>query len=236
MELQLGLALSLPAHHDAPVKGFDVNSRGMIGSLDIWSYGCCLGSKKKRSFDMAFEKIGDDDESKALPLFLWHGQPGEEDEDGKKQKKRDFCSLIDTKDGEGDQVVGWPPIKSWRRKMFFSDHQHQGHGHAHHDFQNHQHIVEKENDGSGSPMYVKVKMDGVGILRKIDINLHHSYQTLRDSLITMFAIYKECENEDTADFTVTYQDIHGHWLLAGDVPWQTFVESVQRLEIIRNGG
>ena len=94
MELQLGLALSLPVHHSAPVKGFDVTSRGMMGSLDIWSYG---GSKKKRSFDVAFEKIGDDDECKTLPLFLWHGQPGDGDDDGKRQKKRDFCSLTDTK-------------------------------------------------------------------------------------------------------------------------------------------
>lgn len=92
------------------------------------------------------------------------------------------------RDGEGDQVVGWPPIKSWRKKMFFSDHdQHHGHGHAHHNFQNHQNLVEKEDDGSENSMYVKVKMEGVGILRKIDIKLHHSYQTLRDSLITMFA-------------------------------------------------
>lgn len=95
MELQLGLALSLPVHHNAPVKGFDVTSRhGVMRSLDIWSYGCSMERKKKRSFDTAFE---DDDESKTLPLLLWHGQPGEEDDDGKRQKKRDFCSFIDTK-------------------------------------------------------------------------------------------------------------------------------------------
>ncbi|PRQ26733.1 putative transcription factor interactor and regulator AUX-IAA family [Rosa chinensis] len=234
MELQLGLALSLPVHQNAPVKGFDVTSHGVMG-LDLWSYGCCLESKKKRSHDTAFEKIGNDDESKMLPLLLWHGQPDEEDDDGKRQKKRDSCSLIDTNDdGEGNQVVGWPPIKSWRKKMFFPDHQH--HGRGRHDLQNHQNIVAKENDGAENSMYVKVKMEGVGILRKIDIKLHHSYQTLRDSLIAMFAKCKGCENEDTADFTLTYQDVHGDWSVAGDVPWQTFVNSVQRLEIVKNGG
>lgn len=92
--------------------------------------------------------------------------------------------MLNRDDGEENQVVGWPPIKQWRQKMLFPDHQHYGHGH--HDLQNHQ-IVAKENDGPANSMYIKVKMEGVGILRKIDIKLHHSYQTLRDSLITMFA-------------------------------------------------
>ncbi|KAK9945990.1 hypothetical protein M0R45_011477 [Rubus argutus] len=228
MELQLGLALPV-LHHRSPVKGLDVTKNGVMG-LDIWSYGCCE-SKKKRSFDTAFDKIGNDDESKRLPLLLWHGLPDEEDDNDKRKKKT--CSLITKDDGGENQVVGWPPIKQWRQKMLFPEHQH--HGHGYHDLQYHQ-IVAKENDGPANSMYIKVKMEGVGILRKIDIKLHHSYQTLRDSLITMFAKCKECENEDSADFKVTYQDKQGYWLLAGDVPWQTFVESVQRLEIVRNGG
>lgn len=34
--------------------------------------------------------------------------------------------------------------------------------------------------------YVKVKMEGVGIARKIDLSLFQSYKTLTDTLISMF--------------------------------------------------
>lgn len=93
MELQLGLALSLPVlHHRSPVKGLDVTKTGVMG-LDIWSYGCCE-SKNKRSFDTAFNKIGNDDESKRLPLLLWHGLPDEEDDDDDDKRQKKTCSLI----------------------------------------------------------------------------------------------------------------------------------------------
>jgi len=39
-------------------------------------------------------------------------------------------------------------------------------------------------------MYVKVKMDGVAIARKVDIKLFNSYESLTNSLITMFT---ECK-------------------------------------------
>ncbi|CAN1828375.1 Auxin-responsive protein IAA10 [Linum perenne] len=40
------------------------------------------------------------------------------------------------------------------------------------------------------------------------------------------------------NYTLSYQDQSGDWLLAGQVPWQTFIRSVQRIEILRrsNGG
>lgn len=39
--------------------------------------------------------------------------------------------------------------------------------------------------------YVKVKMEGVGIGRKIDLSLYNSYQSLTHSLINMFAKCKQ---------------------------------------------
>ena len=44
----------------------------------------------------------------------------------------------------------------------------------------------ENGDGSNSK-YVKVKMEGVAITRKIDLRLYNSYQTLTKSLISMFA-------------------------------------------------
>ncbi|KAK5772173.1 hypothetical protein PVK06_048449 [Gossypium arboreum] len=66
--------------------------------------------------------------------------------------------------------------------------------------------------------------------RKIDIKLYHSYQSLTNSLITMFAKDQKCDEDD---YILTYQDKEGEWLIAGDIPWENFVRSVQRREIVK---
>ncbi|XP_010437931.1 PREDICTED: auxin-responsive protein IAA29-like isoform X2 [Camelina sativa] len=86
---------------------------------------------------------------------------------------------------------------------------------------------------SRSSMYVKVKMDGVAIARKVDIKLFNSYESLTDSLITMFTQYEDCEREDT-NYAFIFQGKEGDWLLPGDVPWRIFAESVHRISIIRD--
>ena len=77
-------------------------------------------------------------------------------------------------DGEGDGVVGWPPIKVWRKKLCC-------HGGG----------LTVENGCScggriSKFMYVKVKMEGVAIARKIDLNLYSCFHTLMDTLMDMF--------------------------------------------------
>ncbi|PWA59268.1 PB1 domain, AUX/IAA protein [Artemisia annua] len=102
------------------------------------------------------------------------------------------------KHGEENDVIGWPPVKSSRKKHF----RHKNHG---------------GNGGGGSKsMYVKVHMEGDGIARKIDLNLHHSYHTLGHTLAHMFGKCSE-------DVKLTYQDKEGDWLLAGDVPWRVLL-------------
>ncbi|OAO98933.1 IAA29 [Arabidopsis thaliana] len=86
---------------------------------------------------------------------------------------------------------------------------------------------------SRSSMYVKVKMDGVAIARKVDIKLFNSYESLTNSLITMFTEYEDCDREDT-NYTFTFQGKEGDWLLRGDVTWKIFAESVHRISIIRD--
>lgn len=39
-------------------------------------------------------------------------------------------------------------------------------------------------------MYVKVKMEGVAIARKIDLTLYDSFETLTNTLIGMFGLCK----------------------------------------------
>lgn len=80
-------------------------------------------------------------------------------------------------------MVGWPPINSWRKKICR---------------QNRRgcvvNCVRVENGGchtgaggrGRNNMYVKVKMEGVGIARKVDLSLYHSYQALLQTLVGMF--------------------------------------------------
>ncbi|CAK9154595.1 unnamed protein product [Ilex paraguariensis] len=178
--------------------------------------------KNKPSFAEDFENCGVGTET--LPLLLWNDQPNEEEDDLRRQKR--ITSDTNRECGEiNDHLVGWPPIKSWRRKLL---HEHQGGRIANH------RTAERGNGGTKS-MYVKVKMEGVGIGRKIDPRQYHSYQTLSNSLINMFVKNPKCE-EDGAHYTLLYQDREGDWLLAGDIPWQNFIEVVQRMKILRNAG
>lgn len=207
MELQLGLGL--PGNS---IKGFDLNSYGngyepkdVSGSDSI-----TLVKNSKRSFDEAFE-FENFHVPQTLPLLVWNNN-NLSDQDDNISDLEPACSIINRNEGEESGVVGWPPVKSWRRKLC-----HQKHG---------------GGGGGLKSMYVKVKMEGVGIARKVDLSLHGSYQTLTHTLIGMFRKWQE----DVKSYKLTYQDKEGDWLLAGDVPWGTFVETVQRLRLLKNAG
>ncbi|KAL6221286.1 hypothetical protein ACLB2K_009037 [Fragaria x ananassa] len=206
MELQLGLAL--PANNDFPVKGgLDLNINGS-------------NKNKKRSFTQAFNpSIASAAVPRKLPWLLWNNQPNDDDDDTGHSSR--YTMMIKN---EEDGLVGWPPpIKSWRKETCF-------------------HI---QGDGGGRPRtvrvngggstFVKVKMEGVGIARKIDLSQHQSFQTLLRTLMHMF---DRCEM-DSDNYKLTYQDREGDWLLAHDqdqdVPWRTFVRSVQRLKLLKRG-
>ncbi|KAJ6382984.1 hypothetical protein OIU77_031419 [Salix suchowensis] len=231
MELQLGHR-SLPTYNF--IENFDLNNDGfepkdqMLGSKPWISCEDGNNMDNKRSSEVAFGK-NTRYASRELPLLLWSGQPN--DEDDWNGEKKISCSI--NKNGEEEnRVEGWPPINSWRKKVL-----HQDQDQARH-VMNSSRMAAAGNyengDGSNSK-YVKVKMEGVAITRKIDLRLYNSYQTLTKSLTSMFA---KCQNlgNDAARYSLTYQDKDGDWLVAGDVPWQSFMESVQRLKIVRNAG
>ncbi|XP_076934288.1 auxin-responsive protein IAA31-like [Bidens hawaiensis] len=104
--------------------------------------------------------------------------------------------------GQETSLVGWPPVNKSRKKLCV---------------------------GGTKPksMFVKVHMEGDGIARKINLNLHRSYRTLVHTLANMFGKCKE-------DVKLMYQDKEGDWLLAGDVPWGSFTETVKRLKLLKN--
>ncbi|KAE8730744.1 transcription factor MYB82-like [Hibiscus syriacus] len=111
-------------------------------------------------------------------------------------------------DAEG--LVRWPPVKTWRHKL---RRQIPNGG------TDNNHVAAENGCGcsrASNSTYVKVKTEGVGIARKIDIGVHRSFETLTTTLMTMFDIL----DENLKCFKLAYQDKEGDRLLAEDVPWR----------------
>ncbi|XP_057799951.1 auxin-responsive protein IAA29-like [Salvia miltiorrhiza] len=131
-----------------------------------------------------------------------------EAEDGRPPKWRKHRVLDDT-DDDCQEIEGWSPTDSslsHRRRRGAT--------------------VKKS-------MHVKVKMEGVAIGRKVDLRDFDSYHALTNTLIDMFAKYSKIERNEE-DYILLYLDKDGDWMLVGDVEWEEFVESVQRVEILKN--
>ncbi|KAJ9141005.1 hypothetical protein P3X46_031591 [Hevea brasiliensis] len=247
MELQLGLAL--PTH---TIKGLDLNNYGFEpnkdegGSSQVMMNrqarlqlggpllstgtssdddGFSSNQQQKRSFYDAFEEISN--VPRTLPLLLWNYQPNKEDDDDehKDHEKSFTLASNNSVDGDSDGIVGWPPIKFRRRKISHRNKQNR--------VENNQTVDNGCPDCHGRPsnsMYVKVKLEGVAIGRKIDLSLYDSFQALKHTLLGMFGI---CQ-ENSTSYKLAFQDRDGDWLLADDVSWRSFVWSVQRLKLMRS--
>ncbi|KAK9684863.1 hypothetical protein RND81_10G238000 [Saponaria officinalis] len=115
------------------------------------------------------------------------------------------------------QIVGWPPIRSYRKN-------------------NLQPKKTEQVDVSG--MYVKVSMDGAPYLRKIDLKVYNTYEELLQALGTMFKVcignYSERDGYNGSEYAPTYEDKDGDWMLVGDVPWAMFITSCKRLRIMKS--
>lgn len=112
------------------------------------------------------------------------------------------------------QVVGWPPIRSFRKNSMTAI------------------PPKKEEEKShGKPgsscLYVKVSMDGAPYLRKVDLKNYGSYKDLSLALKNMFSCF-------TFECVLTFEDKDGDWMLVGDLPWELFVNACKRLRIVRS--
>ncbi|XP_065861037.1 auxin-induced protein 22D-like [Euphorbia lathyris] len=132
------------------------------------------------------------------------------------ESRTNSCSVSDVDNGDQDcappakaQIVGWPPIRSYRKNCV---------------------------EVSGG-RYVKVSVDGAAYLRKIDLKVYKSYPELVKGLENMLKLtiggYSEREGYNGSDYTPTYEDKDGDWMLVGDVPWDMFICSCKRLRIMR---
>ncbi|EOY30726.1 Phytochrome-associated protein 2 isoform 2 [Theobroma cacao] len=137
------------------------------------------------------------------------------------------------------QVVGWPPIRSFRKNTMAS------------------HPPKNDDDaeaklGSGC-LYVKVSMDGAPYLRKVDLKFYGSYKELSSALEKMFSCFTigQCGSHGVpsrdglsesrlidllhgSEYVLTYEDKDGDWMLVGDVPWEMFTDSCKRLRIMKS--
>ncbi|KAA0057483.1 hypothetical protein IC582_010214 [Cucumis melo] len=151
--------------------------------------------------------------------------------------EKSLCSKDPAKPPAKAQVVGWPPVRSYRKNVMAQKNTSGGEG------------AEKGSSGS-SAAFVKVCMDGAPYLRKVDLKMYQSYQELSDALAKMFSSFTMGEygtqgmidfmNErklmdllNSSEFVPTYEDKDGDWMLVGDVPWEMFVDSCKRLRIMK---
>ncbi|XP_042424594.1 auxin-induced protein 22D-like [Zingiber officinale] len=116
------------------------------------------------------------------------------------------------------QVVGWPPIRTYRKNNFQAR--------------------KAETGADASGLFVKVSMDGAPYLRKIDLKLYQGYKELKEALDSMFKCFSQGESSrkegcNGSEYAITYEDKDGDLMLVGDVPWEMFTSSCKRLRIMK---
>ncbi|GMI88590.1 indole-3-acetic acid inducible 14, SOLITARY ROOT [Hibiscus trionum] len=111
------------------------------------------------------------------------------------------------------QVVGWPPVRSCRKKTL-----------------------------NESFKYVKVAMDGAPYLRKVNLQGYSDYHRLFKDLEQLFNCSiigangeesKVMEWVKRMEYVTTYEDKDSDWMLVGDVPWKMFIESCKRIRLMK---
>ncbi|KAL5208964.1 hypothetical protein ABZP36_004587 [Zizania latifolia] len=122
------------------------------------------------------------------------------------------------------QVVGWPPVGSYRKSAFQSSSSSAAAAKAKCG------ETEGKKKGTGG-LYVKVSMDGAPYLRKVDLRMYGGYRELRDALDELFGCFSSPDSG--SHFAVAYEDKDGDLMLAGDVPWEMFICSCKKLRIMR---
>ncbi|CAN4088959.1 unnamed protein product [Withania somnifera] len=200
-------------------------------------------SRTKRGFSDAIDASGkwdltvncrsEADEEKGNLLFPPKGvNGGSKPVEGKKTITSNENSAPHT---SKEQVVGWPPIRSFRKNT----------------------LATKKTDAEGKTgsrfLFVKVSMDGVPYLRKVDIKTYSNYAELSAALEKMFSCFSSghCAGDglpgqeelseshlmdllNGSEYVLTYEDKDGDWMLVGDVPWEMFIDSCKRLRIMKS--
>ncbi|XP_040382437.1 auxin-responsive protein IAA24-like isoform X2 [Oryza brachyantha] len=131
------------------------------------------------------------------------------------------------------QVVGWPPVRAYRRNTFHQAASASASAAKKGGDEQHQKQQQQQQQGGG--LYVKVSMDGAPYLRKVDLKMYKGYRELREALDLLFTKCLSSTSEGCSDahFAIAYEDKDGDLMLAGDVPWEMFISSCKKLRIMK---
>ncbi|OEL24495.1 Auxin-responsive protein IAA18 [Dichanthelium oligosanthes] len=146
-------------------------------------------------------------------------------------------------------VVGWPPVRSFRRNLTNGNSSKQS--------------PDRQNDEAGdkaklickrSPL-VKINMDGIPIGRKIDLAAYDNYQKLSSAVEELFSGFLEAQKDlgstksgeqgveekifsglldGTGEYTLVYEDSGGSRTPVGDLPWNVFASTAKRLRVMKS--
>uniref|UniRef100_A0A453EI65 Auxin-responsive protein n=1 Tax=Aegilops tauschii subsp. strangulata TaxID=200361 RepID=A0A453EI65_AEGTS len=115
------------------------------------------------------------------------------------------------------QVVGWPPVRSYRKSTMATT-------------TNQLKSSKEDSDTKQGQefLYVKVSMDGAPYLRKVDLKTYKNYKGMVVGLGKMFIGFRTGEAAwilgKDGEYVMTYEDKDGDWMLVGDVPWDITFE------------
>ncbi|XP_062218629.1 auxin-responsive protein IAA15-like isoform X2 [Phragmites australis] len=109
------------------------------------------------------------------------------------------------------RVVGWPPVRSYRKNALAD--------------------VVGSSKAKQAAKFVKLVVDGAPYLRKVDLEAYAGYDQLLCALqykfFSHFTIRKFADDErklvdavNGTEYVPTYEDKDGDWMLVGDVPWK----------------
>lgn len=120
------------------------------------------------------------------------------------------------------QVVGWPPVRAYRKNTF------QAAAAA-------AKKADQQQQQQGGGLYVKVSMDGAPYLRKVDLRMYKGYRELREALDALFTKSFSAAAAEGGDHqhAIAYEDKDGDLMLVGDVPWDMFISSCKKLRIMK---
>ncbi|CAL4974138.1 unnamed protein product [Urochloa decumbens] len=152
--------------------------------------------------------------------------------------------------GASAPVVGWPPIRSFRRNLANGSSSKQSIGP-----QKDQASTKEKLTCTKNPL-IKINMDGIPIGRKVNLAAYDSYEKLSLAVKELFHGFLQAAQKDlscaespqlgadgkifsqllngSGEYTLVYEDNEGDKMLVGDVPWNVFVSTAKRLRVLRS--
>ncbi|XP_042492357.1 auxin-responsive protein IAA26-like [Macadamia integrifolia] len=148
-------------------------------------------------------------------------------------------------------VVGWPPIRSFRKNLASSSNSKPASEIRDTPSAD---VNGEKTEASRKTLFVKINMDGVPIGRKVDLKAYDSYEKLSSAVDELFRDLLAAQGDSSAagdqkkaepkaitglldgkgEYTLVYEDNEGDRMLVGDVPWQMFVSTVKRLRVLKS--